>query len=138
MNYEAFVRSLTENLPEGLVMDNPGRGTSTVMWCDGERICYKRGRGARLYVDLRHLYEGYRQHAGRRMTTNDLKVMAPGVFDSKQNGHSCHCTFLFMALRRMDVVDEVQGAGRAGDPFWVSLPARQGTPNQVLQQTDEA
>lgn len=123
MEYDAFVQSLMASLPEGTVMDNPGGGTSTVMWCDGERICYKRGRGSRLYVDLRHLYEGYRQHSGRRMTTNDLKAMNPAVFDTKQNGHNCHCTFLFMALQRMGIVGAIQGAGGAGSPFWVSLPA---------------
>ncbi len=120
MGYAEFVQLLMTSLPAGLVLGNPGRGTSTILWCNEERICYMRG-GLRLYVELTHLYEGYQQHIGRVMTTNDLKVMNPAIFDTKQNGHDCHCTFLFMALRRMGVVNEIQGAGRAGNPFAVSL-----------------
>jgi hypothetical protein len=102
-------------------MQNPGEGTSTVMWCDRIRICYKRG-DSRLYIDLNELYNAYQQHRGRSVSTNDLKVMAPAVFDSSKNGHNCHCTFFFMALQKMGIIDEIQGEGRPGHPFAASLP----------------
>ena len=122
MDYDTFVE-LIVRLPEELIMDNPsGRGMSTIIWCDGKRVCYKRG-DLRMYVDFHHLYEIYRRYSGRTVTTNDLRTMNPSVFDSKQNGHSCHCTFLFMALRQMGVVSEIYGSGRTGNPFGVSLPS---------------
>jgi len=120
MKYEEFVYHLKANVPDGLIMKNPGSGISTVIWCDEEQICYKRGQ-ARLYVRLHDLYLGYSSHIGRRMSTSDLKSMQPRVFDSNRNGHSCHCTFLFLVLHRMGLTEEVQGAGRKGNPFWVSL-----------------
>ncbi len=121
MDQDGFVELLMARLPEGLVMKNPGVGTSTVMWCDGKRICYKRG-DSRLYIDLSELYNAYVQFRGRTVSTNDLKAMAPAVFDSSQDGHNCHCTFFFMALQQMGLVDQVCGEGRPGDPFGVSLP----------------
>ena len=120
MKYEEFVRSLRANVPNGLVMKNPGLGTSTVIWSDEERICYKRGQ-ARLYVSLRDLYLGYSSHVGRKMSTNDLKSLAPAVFDSKLNGHNCNCTFLFLVLQTMGLTEKIQGTGRTENPFWVFL-----------------
>ena len=122
MNFERFVHQLTARLPDGLVMKNLGKGTSTIMWNDGDRVCYKRG-GSRLYIHLRRLYDACCHFSGRVVSTTDLKDWKPEVFDSTQNGHSCHCTFLFMALRRMDVIHEISGTGRSGAPFRVTLPS---------------
>lgn len=122
MDFDTFAARLCSSLPEGIVLNNPGGGTSTVMWCDGERLCYKRGE-SRLYISLAHLHDAFRRFRGRSVTTNDLKELAPEVYDSNRNGHSCHCTFFFMALKQMGVIDRVRGAGRAGNPFRVRIPS---------------
>lgn len=104
-------------------MDNPGGGTSTVMWCDDERICYKRGLRSLFYVNLSDLFESYDQFRGKKVTTNDLKEMNRKVYDSKQKGHNCHCTLLFMALLKMGVVNAINGSGKRGNPYWIFIPA---------------
>lgn len=93
------------------------------MWCDQDRICYRRGK-SRFYFELCVLYEAYQRFYGQRVTTADLKNVNPRMFDSKQNGHNCHCTFFFMVLCQIDIVDAIWGTGREGDPFGVTIPAR--------------
>ena len=117
-----FVQLFMASLPNGLSLQNPSRGTSTIIWCDGQKVCYKRGN-LRLYIDLSYLFEAFRHFNGRLVTTNNLKEMAPQIFDSDRNGHNCHCTFFFMALRQMGIVNEILGTGRVGSPFGISLPA---------------
>jgi hypothetical protein len=69
------------------------------------------------------MYEVCSLFSGRGVSSSDLKSLSPSVFDSSQNGHSCHCTFLFMALRQMGIVNEIWGKGRPGKPFGVTLPS---------------
>jgi len=124
MDFDTFNQLFRTNLPEGLVLDNPGGGTSTVIWCDKERVCYRRGN-LRLYIGLRDLHTAYLHFSGGDVTTRQLKDYAPGLFDSAQNGHNCHCTFFFLSLQRMSVVTEIWGSGRSRSPFGVTLPAVQ-------------
>lgn len=131
MDFDTFAQRLRTSLPEGMVLDNPGGGTSTVMWCDGERVCYQRGE-LRLYVGLRELHAAYLHFGGKDVTTRQLKDYSPGLFDSDRGGHNCHCTFFFLALQRMGVVGELWGRGQAGSPFGVTLPVAQSTPNHPL------
>ena len=124
MDFDTFARLLRNSLPEGLVLDNPGGGTSTIMRCDGERVCYRRG-DSRFYIGLRELHAAYGHFAGGDVTTRQLKDYAPSLFDSDRGGHSCHCTFFFLSLQRMGVVGKLWGRGQAGSPFGVTLPAAQ-------------
>jgi hypothetical protein len=124
MEFDTFARLLRNSLPEGLVLDNPGGGTSTIMWCDGERVCYRRG-DSRFYIGLRALHVAYGHFAGGDVTTRGLKDYAPGLFASARGGHDCHCTFFLLALQRMGVAGELWGRGRAGSPFGVKLRAAQ-------------
>lgn len=121
MNFDTFAELLRKSLPEGLVLDNPGGGTSTVMWCDKERVCYRRGN-ARLYVGIRSLHEAYLRFSGRDVTTKQLREYDPPLYDPGHNGHSCHCTFFFVALWRMGVVEEIWKRGHPRPLFGVSLP----------------
>jgi hypothetical protein len=107
-------------LPEGTVLNNPGGGTSTVLWVDDGRVCYQRGK-SRFYVGLRDLYSAFMHFAGGDVTTRQLKDYSPGVFDSAQRGHNCHCTFLFLALQQMGAVQEIWGHGHAGSPFGATI-----------------
>jgi hypothetical protein len=132
MTFDEFASRFRAQLPVGLVLENPGSGTSNVMAYSGNRVCYKRG-DSRLYVGLDDLYNAYRHFAGRSVTTSDLKDFAPSIFDSakrdesSKRGHNCHATFLFLALRQMGIVDEILGTGRSGNPFSVTIPPAEAT-----------
>lgn len=123
VNFDEFVRRMRVSLPQGLTMSNPGGGTTTVLSIDESRLCYRRGR-SRFCVGLAELYEAFTQHAGKTMSTTDLKASAPAVFDSRHGGHNCHCTVLLLALQRMGLAPGIWGKGRAGAPFGVTtLPS---------------
>lgn len=121
-----FVRQLQKRLQPGLVMKNPGKGTSTIDWCDDEQICYRRGDSA-LYVCLSDLWDAYEEFAGQAITTNDLKGFRPAVFDSKgkpKGGHGCHATLFMLALQEMGIVESLTGKGVRGSPFGITIPPR--------------
>jgi hypothetical protein len=134
VDFNAFAELFRNHLPEGLVLNNPGGGTSTIVWCDGERVCYRRG-DLRLYVGLRELHAAYTHFAGRDVTTRQLKDNAPTLFDSNRGGHNCHCTLFFLALQRMGLVGELWGRGQAGSPFGVTVPAPQDATKHPLHQS---
>jgi hypothetical protein len=120
VDFDEFVQLLRTSLPVGVVLDNPGGGTSTVLSHDAERVCYRRG-GSRFYVPLRELHEAYIRFSGQEVTTRSLKDYSPEVFDSARGGHNCHATFLFLALQRMNLSGEIWGRGRIGSPFGVTI-----------------
>jgi hypothetical protein len=117
---DSFARELRVGLPEGTVLNNPGRGTTTVVWCDEERLCYQRGQ-SRFYVRLSDLHNAYSRHIGKNMTTVDLKAFAPHVFDSSAKGHNCNATVLMLALREMGLASQIFGRGQRGSPFGVTV-----------------
>lgn len=116
MDYLDFSRLLRTRLPEGTEMENPGGGITTILRVDEARLNYRRGR-SRFSVGLKELHEAYERFSGCEVSTTELKAHAPGVFDSGQGGHNCHCTVLFMALQRMGLAGGTWGCGRAGAPF---------------------
>jgi hypothetical protein len=120
VEFPVFARLFRTSLPAETVLDNPGGGTSTIIWCAEERVCYRRGN-LRLYIDLCDLHAAYDHFAGREVTTQHLKSYAPALFDSARKGHDCHCTFFFLALERMGLVTGIWGRGRAGSPFGVTI-----------------
>ena len=135
MDREVLVRRIGEGVVAGTVFENPGRGTSTVVWNDGERVCYLRTR-SRLYVRIEDLADAAATFAGRTVRTTDLKAFRPAVFDSRANGHGCHCTFLFRVLQSLGLAGEVTGTGRRGSPFAVTVAGREavergGTPAEI-------
>lgn len=123
LEIESFAQRLRASLPAGLVLDNPGGGTSTIMWCDGERICYRRG-GSRIYVRVGDLHAAYLRYAGEDLPARDLKLHAPHVFDSARKGHNCNCSFFFLALQRMDLAGKICGRGQKGSLFGVTIQPR--------------
>src|SRR6266576_2807299 len=46
MEYDDFAGLFKRRMPDGLSLANPLKGTSTVVSCDANRVCYKRGKGA--------------------------------------------------------------------------------------------
>lgn len=72
-------------------------------------------------VQLQHFYEAYLRFQGRAVSSSDLKLFKPGVFDSKSGGHSCNCTVFFSFLVLAKLADRIHGGGVAHNPFWVKI-----------------
>lgn len=121
MDRDAFLELLRSSIPEGTRMVNPGGGTSTVLWIDSDRVSYQRGQ-SRFYVSLADLHDAFQRFSGSEVTTRLLKDYSPSVFDSASGGHNCHCTFLFLVLQKMGIVERINGSGRRGAPFGVTIP----------------
>jgi len=123
MTYEQFDEAIRESLPLGLVLENPGRGSSTIVRCTATHITYLRGKCS-ICVNIRNLYEAYWRFVGTTVKTSDLKRFAPAVFDSSANGHNCNATFLLMVLKEIGLASAIEGSGRRGDPFFASVAER--------------
>jgi hypothetical protein len=120
MNLKEFASSVKSKVPVGTVLENPRRGTSTILSYDGDRVCYERGH-SRFYIDLAELGEAVEHFKGQYVTTAALKEFKPGVYDSSQRGHNCNCTLLFLLLREVGTIRKIQGTGKSGDPFGMQL-----------------
>lgn len=122
MNYQQFIDSTTSRIPVGVIIKNPGGGTSKIISYSDQTVCYERGKST-ISVSFDNLYQAYNQFRGKKVSTKDLRDFAPTVFDSKQNGHSCNATFLFSILKLLGKVSEIKGEGKANHPFYVSINA---------------
>lgn len=113
---------LTAFIPVGLVLENPGGGTSTILECSQSFIKYRRGKST-IRVEFKDLYSAYTVYKGRRVSSSDLKQFAPSVFDSraKPAGHSCNATLLFILLRESALSGDIGGGGVRGNPFFVHI-----------------
>lgn len=123
MDIDAFCTKFIETVPPGTVFQNPGGGTSNVLSITNGKVRYKRGRST-MAVSLRDLFDAYMAFKGRSMSSSDLKVLAPAVFDSaaRPAGHSCNATFFFLALQKMAVVTAIHGNGVRGATYFVEIP----------------
>jgi hypothetical protein len=121
MRYCDFRHKIMETLPVGTVLVNPGGGTSTIVSYTEHNIAYQRGN-SKIYVAFEDLYDAYNAFKGGTLDSSTLRGHNPQVFDSKQGGHSCNCTFLFTVLKAIRVVDRTEGTGKRGAPFRVTLP----------------
>ena len=121
MDYLDFHHRLVAALPPGTILQNPGGGTTEILnYTASDNLVYLRGR-TRIYVSIRELFVAYQLFQGQMVSSADLRDFAPKIFDSKQSGHSCNCTVLFMVLRAMGLVDRIEGRGVAGYPYRVNL-----------------
>ena len=68
-----------------------------------------------MYIHLADIYQAYSKHRGTEVSTNDVKA----IFKSKP----CHRIFFFLVLQELGLINDIQGRGVAGDPYWVSIPA---------------
>ena len=121
MRYCDFCHQIIETLPVGTVLVNPGGGTSTIVSYTERNIAYQRGN-SKIYVAFEDLYDAYNASRGGTLDSSTLRGHNPQVFDSRQGGHSCNCTFLFIVLKAIGVVDRIEGAGKKGAPFRVTVP----------------
>jgi hypothetical protein len=124
MNLQTFRAGIVRTTPPGTVLDNPGRGTSSVLSYSSAGITYLRGR-SKIYVAFADLFAAYSRFKGDRVSATDLKAFSPPVFDSKGTppGHSCNCTFLFLLLQNLGLASSTHGRGVRGDPYCVDIPA---------------
>jgi hypothetical protein len=122
MDYSEFKRKIQATTPQRTVLQNPGGGTSTILSYSSDAVRYQRGNST-IYVSFRDLFDAYMHYKGGEVSSSDLKRANPAVFDSQARpaGHSCNCTFMFMLLKRIGVVNQIHGRGVAGDPFYVVL-----------------
>ncbi len=120
LTQQEFITIAINKVPAGSVLKNPGKGKSTIIKYDNERLCYKRGDSS-FYVDLGEFASAYNNFLGKFVTTTKLKEYKPEIFDSNNEGHNCHCTLLFLYLKEMGLVDTIHGRGKVGSPFGVQL-----------------
>ena len=120
MQYAEFRQRVMSALPPRTVLQNPGGGTTTIISYTDTQIVYLRGR-SRMYVSMADLYGALRQFRGTLVTSSDLKEYAPHVFASTRGSHSCNCTVFFMALRAIGLATKIEGRGRRGSPFQVTI-----------------
>lgn len=120
MDIEQFKRKIKSTLYEGTVLDNPRRGTSTIKTLSDCGISYVRGKSV-IYISFQDIFDVFQCFVGGKVTSRDLKSYNPAIFESKANGHSCNCTFLFMLFKRMGLTSEVGGQGVKGSPYFVEI-----------------
>ena len=122
MDSQEFKTRINTDIPVGTILDNPGGGTSTITSVSDDKISYMRG-GSTIYVPFQELYDAYSKYRRQKITSSDLKVYRPSVFDSaaRPSGHSCNCTFLFLLLSRIGEANGIQGAGVRGNPYFVEV-----------------
>ena len=122
MQMITFETQFEAAMPVGTVVNNAGRGTSTVVRYRSGSVTYRRGL-SNFSVRLEDLHAAYLAHRGLRVTPSDLKAFKSGVFDSsaRPSGHNCHCTFLFRGLQRMRLAGDLTGRGVSGNPFAVEI-----------------
>lgn len=120
MDNRTFIDRVMAAVPVGTVLPNPGGGNSTVLSINGTHIGYRRG-ASRLTARFGDLYRAYAKYRGQTVSSTQLRLWEPGIFDSDHGGHSCHSTFLFMVLNEIGVADAMRGRGKRGDPFCVYI-----------------
>ena len=124
MDFRTFQSEIKQKAPPGTVFKNLGRGTSTIVSYSNVGVSYMR-RQSIIYVQFADLYGAYQKFKGTRVNSTDLKALAPSVFDSKADapGHSCNCTFLFLLLQRLGIIQNIYGRGVRGDPYSADILA---------------
>ena len=72
------------------------------------------------YASLLLAYETFR---GKRVSSVELQALWPEVYDSaaRPAGHNCHSTFLMRVLEELSLSGPIEGEGRAGRPFYVTV-----------------
>lgn len=123
MEYTEFKQKMITSLPVGTVLTNPGGGTSTIEAYSYDKVRYRRGASS-MHVRFQDLFAAYQRFQGGNVSSADLGAFMPSVFDShaRPAGHSCNCTFFYMALQRMGIVSKINGRGVGGNPFYVFIP----------------
>ena len=105
----------------GQKFDNPGRGTSIICKKNNDCITYKRGKST-INLKTADIVAAFKMFTGTICRSVDLQQWRPQIFDSKKSGHSCNCTFLFLLLNYIGIIEGgIQGKGVRGNPYYVHM-----------------
>jgi hypothetical protein len=122
MKFEDFVSLMKENTVPGKVLNNPGGGTSIVLtYTRYGNIRYQRSNSS-ISMSIEEAFKAYEKFKGTMCTTNDLKKFSPKTFSSIR--HGCNSTFFLMALKEMQLCDEIKGEGESNSPFYAKIISR--------------
>ncbi len=114
---------IREAIRVGDVFQNPGGGTSAVTRVEADFVQYRRGTSD-IRLKFEHMEQAYEKFRGKTVTTVDLQELQPEVFNSRRNGHSCNCTFLFMLFEKAGLTSGgIKGKGVRGNPYKIRLKA---------------
>lgn len=117
MDFDTFKKEVKKKIPVDTVLENPKKGTSTIMPYSNDKISYKRGDST-IKVSLYDLFNSYSHFRGQKVTSKKLCSYARSVYFNKE----CNCTFLFMVLKCIGLIDKIHGSGANGKPFFVTIP----------------
>jgi len=120
MTIDQLQQKVKQIIQVGTIFHNPGGGTSKITALSNHGISYVR-RNSVISLSFQDILDALEYFNSGRVTSNALRLYRPIVFDSKANGHSCNCTFLFMVLRQMGSASEIGGRGVKGSPFFVDI-----------------
>lgn len=118
MTFEEFVRVLKEKVSVGTVLDNPEKGTSTILPYSSGDICYQRGKSP-FSLPLRETFDVYTKYKGKTCTSNDLKEFRPKLFSPKR--HGCNCSFFFMVLHEIGLCSDIRRESHGNSPFCAEI-----------------
>lgn len=112
---------IDKNIQKGMVFNNPGGGTSIIVNVTDTYITYKR-KNSNIRLDTTDIIDVYTKYKGKEVCTKQLKSFKPSVFCSDNNGHSCNCTFLFLILEKIGLLESgIEGKGVRGNSFGVRI-----------------
>ncbi|WKD48212.1 hypothetical protein [Microbulbifer spongiae] len=122
LRIKEFSTLIQKALPKGFVFENPGGGKTTVLGHSLEKVSYRRGSST-IYLSYTDMFDVYSHFRGMEVSSPDLKLFRPAVFDpdARPAGHSCNCTFLFKALNLIGLAGQIYGGGVRGNPFKVKF-----------------
>lgn len=118
MTRNEFSIQIAQAVPVGTILSNPGGGTSEIVQITDHKIGYVRGSST-ISISFDDLFSAYSNFKGAQVSSSELRAYASAIFDSaaRPAGHSCNCTFLFLVLKQMGLVDSILGSGVRGDPY---------------------
>jgi hypothetical protein len=115
------VQVILQSIQIGQEFNNLRRGTSKIYDKNDKHIVYIRGK-SKIEIKTYDISDAFDLFKGKNCSSSDLRQWRPYIFDSKHNGHSCNCTFLFMLWRNANLIEgNIQGGGKSRNPFFVCL-----------------
>lgn len=113
-----IIEKIKQNVAVRDVLQNPGKGTSTIISFTETAIRYLRGNSV---IPLRYeaIESAYAEFKGKRVSASDLKN-----FDREFSAerHHCNAIFFLMLMNQCGLAkDGIQGEGVAGKPFYINL-----------------
>ena len=121
---EEFIKKINSQILVGNKYDNlKGNNHTTISENDGESIIYLRGE-SKIKISILELWNTYDyliKQELKNISSIQLCKYRPDIFDSKQNGHSCNCTFFYIVLKEIGLILKIDGKGVRGNPFYINF-----------------